>query len=312
MTSKSQQTSSPGQANTVAASQAASTARIPPSSVLSASADTSGRSSYASATKKSFPPNVSEPSNMSTAVGGIPSAQLGQLDPASPVNGKNPTIPAVPSVGGPTIVNGNSTIAPIPPSDHSRKPSFTVSSSGATSFAANGGAVGGAQTKANNIQFGSMNAGGSPALGNPPALAAHSSSNLGLAPMNPRITSPQTSPSPIPQPAASGGRPPSSLQGQNNGLSFGQIGGDSNDQNVRTLRQFKFVAINFSSHSAQCDLFRKHSLDPDPRQFTCVEIPLNRHTARWEPKECRRVLEGVVIQCQQGEEEDTQGNTSLK
>lgn len=191
-----------------------------PASLPSAPATSSIRSSYASATKGSVPPNASEPTNMATAVGGPPSA-----DAISPMNGRNPTIPAVPSVGGPTIVNGNSV-------DHSRKPSFTVTSSGASGFATNGGAVGGGQNKANNIQFGSMNAGGSPALNNPPALASQSTSNLGVASLNPRLTSPQTSPSPIPQPAISGGRPPSSLQGQGNGVSFGQISGESNDANV--------------------------------------------------------------------------------
>jgi translation initiation factor 4G len=186
---------------------------------FSAAAPASGRSSYASATKGAFPPNVSEPSNMSVTAGGRPPA-----DTISPVNGRNPTIPAVPSVGGPTIVNGNNV-------DHARKPSFTVTPSGATNFATNGGAVGVVQNKANNIQFGSMNAGTSPALNNPPALASQSPSNLGVVHANPRVISPQNSPTPIL--AASGGRPPSSLQGPNNELRFGQIGGDSNDTNVR-------------------------------------------------------------------------------
>ena len=226
MTSNPQQTNTTGPAETSSALLSAvqapnsSTASAPSFSVPAA---TSSRSSYASATKGGFPPNVSEPSNMSVAAGGRPPA-----DAISPVNGRNPTIPAVPSVG-PTIVNGNNV-------DHTRKPSFTVTPSGATNFAANGGAVGalgGGQNKANNIQFGSVNAGGSPALNNSPALASQSPSNLGVAPPNPRIISPQNSPSPIPQPAASGGRPPSSLQGQSNQPVFGQLGGDPNDANVR-------------------------------------------------------------------------------
>lgn len=218
MTSTPRQTNTTGLVDTTTAPPPAmqapnsSTASAPS---FSAAAPASGRSSYASATKGAFPPNVSEPSNMSVTAGGRPPA-----DAISPVNGRNPTIPAVPSVGGPTIVNGNNV-------DHARKPSFTVTSSGATNFATNGGAVGGVQNKANNIQFGSMNAGGSPTLNNPPALASQSPSNLGVAHANPRI------PSPIPQLAASGGRPPPSLQGQSNELRFGQIGGDSNDTNVR-------------------------------------------------------------------------------
>jgi hypothetical protein len=82
--------------------------------------------------------------------------------------------------------------------------------------------------------------GGSPGQGNA-ILQNQSPSMLGVAPsMNPRISSPQTSPSPIPQPAASGGRPPSSLQGQGNGPIFGSLGGDSNDVCLIT---FKNLAI---------------------------------------------------------------------
>jgi translation initiation factor 4G len=223
MTSTPQQTNTIGLAETASAPSPAvqapnsSTATAP---TFSAAATTSGRSSYASATKGGFPPDASEPSNMSAAAGGRPPA-----DAISPVNGRNPTIPAVPSVGGPTIVNGNSV-------DHIRKPSFIVSPGGATNPSTNGGAVGGGQNKTNSIQFGSMNVSGSPAQNNQPPLASQSPSTLGVAPPNPRINSPQSSPSPIPQPAASGGRPPSSLQGQSNELRFGQIGGDPNDANV--------------------------------------------------------------------------------
>jgi translation initiation factor 4G len=223
MTPTSQQTNSTGPAETTSAPpplvQAPNSSAAPAPS-FPAAAPTPGRSSYASATKGGFPPNVSEPTNMSVTAGGRPPA-----DAISPVNGRNPTIPAVPSVGGPTIVNGSSV-------DHIRKPSFTVTPSGATNFATNGGAVGSGQSKTNIIQFGSMNVGGSPALNNPPALASQSPSNLGVAPANPRIISPQNSPSPIPQPAASGGKPPPSLQGQSNEVRFGQIGGDANDANV--------------------------------------------------------------------------------
>ncbi len=276
MTSAPQQTNTTSQPDTTSASQSSAYARSSPSvsaNLSSAPAPISGRSSYASATKGSFPPNASEPSNMSTAVGGAPPA-----DAISPVNGRNPTIPAVPSVGGPTIVNGNS--------DHSRKPSFTV-----TPSSTNGGAVGGGQNKANNIQFGSMNAGGSPALNNPPALASQSSSNLGVAPQNPRVTSPQTSPSPIPQPAVSGGRPPSGLQGQGNGLSFGQIAAP-NDANVCLPQLVKALPlILFRSICDQCPRALVHN--------TFAETLPNPHTARWGTKECPQVLEEEVIKCSQ-------------
>jgi hypothetical protein len=67
-----------------------------------------------------------------------------------------------------------------------------------------------------------------------PAVPASSQAQAGLgAPStNPRVTSPQTSPSPIPQPASSGGRPPpSTYQAQGNVPNFGSFG-ESGDANV--------------------------------------------------------------------------------
>ena len=67
----------------------------------------------------------------------------------------------------------------------------------------------------------------SPAIVHSAPYIANSSSSLAVsAPPNPRVTSPATSPSPIPQPPASGGRPPSGLPAQGNGLSFGSMGGE--------------------------------------------------------------------------------------
>jgi hypothetical protein len=107
-----------------------------------------------------------------------------------------------------------------------------------TSFTSNGGAPGAPQNKP-TIQFGSVgvaNPNSSPAMGTPPSLAYQNASNLGVSQLNARGSSPSNPPSPIPQPAAaSGGRPPASRQGQNNGLSFGQIGqmqADAGDFNV--------------------------------------------------------------------------------
>lgn len=156
---------------------------------------------------------------MSTAVGGAPSAH-GANDS---VNGRNPTIPAIPAVNGGSQNFSN---------DHNRKASMTVPP---TSFSANGGAVGGgAQSKVSGIQFGSTNAPDSPAMGTPASLANRNSSNLSVNHPNPRASSPSNSPSPIPQPVTvSGGRPPSSFQGQGNGYSFGQIGVEASDPTVR-------------------------------------------------------------------------------
>ena len=160
---------------------------------------------------------------MSTANGAAPDG----------VSSKNNTVPAIPS----PALNGNNSF------DHSRKPSMTVTPAGVTGFPANGGPVGG--SKVSGIQFGSANAGASPALGTP-SLARQSSNNLG-ANLNPRMSSPQNSPSPIPQPASvSGGRPPSSFQGSGNGLSFGQLSSDPNDPNVGIYSSSSRCSTNFA------------------------------------------------------------------
>ncbi len=155
-------------------------------------------------------PNASEPNKMSAAVGGAPPAH----GHSESVNGRNPTIPAIPSV------NGNVSLP-----DHTRKTSMTVTPAGTTAFTANGGAPGGPQNKP-GIQFGSIgmsNPGSSPAMGTP-NLAQQNSSNLGVNQLNPRDTAHSNSPSPIPQPAlVSGGRPPTSFQGPSNGYTFGNM-----------------------------------------------------------------------------------------
>lgn len=146
---------------------------------------------------------------MSTSVGGPPVNQ----NHNESVNGRNPTIPIIPSHAS----NGN---------PHARNPSMTVTPAGA-SFNANGGPP---QGNANKIQFGSMNAANSPALG-ASSLAHQTSNSLGVNSLGAHAASPQGSPSPIPQPVSvSGGRPPSSLQG--NGVSFGQLGAESSDSSV--------------------------------------------------------------------------------
>lgn len=199
--------------------------KTPPQAAGTASATAR---SYASVSKKQFSPTASSnlPSS-SAAVGGpglSPSAH-GKLDS---VSGKGAIPPAIPAVGTPTIINGNTAISPISgPNDHSRKPSVTISAAGTSGYMPNGGPVAGKPVGGNGIQFGSINAGGSPGLANSTPQPNQSSSSLAVhTPSNPRVTSPQTSPSPIPQPPASGGRPPSGFQGQGNGLSFGSLGGE--------------------------------------------------------------------------------------
>lgn len=110
-----------------------------------------------------------------------------------------------------------------PHSDHSRKTSVVINASGASGQIPNGGPVG--QNGRLPINFGSMGASGSP-LQQPGVPYQAPSSNMSVPPRDPRVTSPAHSPSPIPQPPASGGRPPS-LQNQGNGVTFGQMGGES-------------------------------------------------------------------------------------
>ncbi|KAA6412503.1 MAG: hypothetical protein FRX48_03494 [Lasallia pustulata] len=192
--------------------------------------------SYANATKKPFS-SSSASSNTTPPVAGAVAApiQHGKSDSISPVNGKTSIPPAIPTLGGPAIANGNSAAnSPAGVSDHSRQPSVTISAAGTSGYMINGGPVGGKPTGGNAIQFGSINAGGPPvASQNTPQLNQSASSLAVNTPSNPRISSPQTSPSPIPQPPASGGRPPSSLQSQGNGLSFGSLGGEDANRQVR-------------------------------------------------------------------------------
>lgn len=192
--------------------------------------------SYANATKKS---NESEPA--SAHHGKSPSTAT------NTVNGKSSMQDSQPSAV--TIVNG----ATPAHADHSRKQSVTISSAGTTGFIPNGGAAGNANR--NSIQFGSVDQ-NSPAMGSPAVPVSQPQGNLGVAPpTNPRITSPSTSPSPIPQPASSGGRPPSTYQNQGNAPNFGSFGDASGDAVGYTtailfsLPVYICLVFFFSSHA---------------------------------------------------------------
>ncbi|KAL5343867.1 hypothetical protein BJX70DRAFT_393290 [Aspergillus crustosus] len=159
--------------------------------------------SYANATKKSAtdstaaaPVTVGGPSqhgkSTSTSVSGKPMQQ-------SP---------------NPTIVNG-APASGLSQSDHAKKPSVTITADYNPSRAQAG--------RPNSLQFGFQQS--SPNMGNPAVLASQPQTGLGVTPAtNPRATSPQTSPSPIPQPPASGGRPPPSSTYQGGQMSFGSFG----------------------------------------------------------------------------------------
>ncbi|KAL4785790.1 hypothetical protein BJX76DRAFT_355838 [Aspergillus varians] len=163
--------------------------------------------SYANATKKSATDSTAA---APVTVGGP--AQHGKSASTS-VSGK-----PMQQSPNPTIVNG-APASGLPQSDHSKKPSVTITAD----YSSNRGQAG----RPNSLQFGFAPQQTSPNMSNPAALANQPQSGLGVTPpTNPRATSPQTSPSPIPQPASSGGRqPPSaSFQTQVNFGSFGNTG----------------------------------------------------------------------------------------
>lgn len=197
------------------------------SSPLAATAPAPARSYANAATKQSATDSTAAP----VTVGGP--VQHGKSTSVSPVSGKpmqnQPPQQAASAASGVTIVNGAPTAPPASQGDHSRKPSVTITSAGASGYMPNGGPA----SRPNSLQFGFANQQSSPNMGNPAALASNQSqSGLGAPSMNPRVTSPQTSPSPIPQPASSGGRPPpSTYQGQGNVPNFGSFG-ESGDNNV--------------------------------------------------------------------------------
>ncbi|TLD34097.1 hypothetical protein PspLS_00496 [Pyricularia sp. CBS 133598] len=190
----------------------ASTQDQNPAQNPSASSATSYASAAGAAKKPSSTPLSAQGSNPPPVVVGSSAPgnpQHGNKPAASPVNGRPAITPAIPAVAGAT--NG-----------HDRKTSVTIS--------ANGGPVGGPK---GNIQFGYKE---SPGI-------VHSTPQQGTtAPIpipgnNARVPSPAHSPSPIPQPSASGGRPPS-MMAQDGGpsMKFGSLGGDG-ERHMKHLSQ---------------------------------------------------------------------------
>ncbi|KAB8339013.1 hypothetical protein FH972_021952 [Carpinus fangiana] len=123
-------------------------------------------------------------------------------------------------MAAPIIANSNGASAP----DHSRKGSVTMAAS-AHGQMANGNHTPSASRP--NINFGSMDQ-AAPALNSTPSQ--QQTSSLPPPASDPRVRSPAASPSPIPQPATSGGRPPSIHAG--NGLSFGSMGTSEGEVSV--------------------------------------------------------------------------------
>ncbi|KAH7313310.1 hypothetical protein B0I35DRAFT_480008 [Stachybotrys elegans] len=176
--------------------------------------------SYASAAgapkKSAQAPLVATGSHPPVVVGSSASpAQNAKAASPSPVNGKTAVTPAVPAAAprASSAVNG---------SDHSRKSSVTMAANGPSSYVPNGGAVAGAK----NIVFGYNSPSQTHSI-----PQADASASIPIPGANPRVVSPAQSPSPIPQPSASGGRPPSGLQASGS-MTFGSLNSDG-DRHMR-------------------------------------------------------------------------------
>ncbi|KAI1001404.1 Eukaryotic translation initiation factor 4 gamma [Podosphaera aphanis] len=176
---------------------------------------------YSSAAKKavSSPAIASGSSTQSpiVAVGISGSVQPnhGKSNCPLPMNGKSSISPAVPVVTAPPIAHSSS--ATNGAFSHGRKYSVTISANGPSSI--NSSSLSGSSGK---IQFGSIT--DSPALSHSSPQIYHHNASAPVSTPNPRVCDPAHSPSPIPQPSASGGRPP--VVGPSNGVNFGSFGGD--------------------------------------------------------------------------------------
>ncbi|OJD16250.1 hypothetical protein AJ78_03587 [Emergomyces pasteurianus Ep9510] len=211
---------------------------------------------HSPASSKSSPQTVTGEGATPTTAGSGPAEtpQHGK-SPSVSLNGKHMQHPAPPVAGGLTIVNGNT--APNT-SLHDRKNSVTIN----PNLIPNGGPAGNSSL-ANSVRFGSLDSQGAP-MNNPASLPNQPQSTLGVnASMNPRATSPQTSPSPIPQPIASGGRPPSSLQGQGHNFNFGSFGTESGDMNRPNMRPVPQGPMGPNSQSTHIRRESSHSTHGD-------------------------------------------------
>lgn len=197
----------------------ASQPQIPAPNPTSATAVPSYASAAGASKKPASTPVIATGTNPPPVVVGssAPSApHHGKSSSVSPVNGRLSIPPAVPAVvHGSSNLNGGS-------AGHSRKSSVTISATVPNSYAANGGPKSG-------IQFGGF--------ADSPAVVHSTPQPVASAPIpipgsNHAIPSPAHSPSPIPQPSASGGKPPTVPA--DGGMKFGSFGGDG-DVGFRAL-----------------------------------------------------------------------------
>ncbi|KAK4495733.1 hypothetical protein PRZ48_013001 [Zasmidium cellare] len=193
-----------------------------------------------------------------------PSSQSGALPAQRPVSSAPAFKTASPTTGAQAQhaksasnqLNGGSAQPASNMNGHDRKSSVVISASGTSGNYPNGGPVlqnGGSRPA---ISFGSMNTSGAEPQGNAPFQ--HQNASLPAPSGDPRVTSPAHSPSPIPQPPASGGRPPS-ISGQNNGLAFGSLPADNDIMRGQVPQQPNMGALPMherrpSSQSMQSEI----------------------------------------------------------
>ncbi|KAL7918126.1 hypothetical protein ACQKWADRAFT_262525 [Trichoderma austrokoningii] len=231
--------------------------------------------SYASAAgapkKPAQAPVVASGSNAPPVVGlAASTAQNAKAAPSpSPVNGKQA---AAPTVARGSTLNGS---AP----DHFRKGSVTMAANGPSGFVPNGASLNAAKSA---IQFGYD----SPAMGHSTPHVGHSAPiPVPEGNSHHRVASPANSPAPIPQPSASGGRPPSSLQQPTNQMTFGSLGSDGDrhmrqgsvppNQNLASQSNSHFRRE--SNHSVQSDSSRGNFNNQNSRN----RVPFNPHAAQF-------------------------------
>lgn len=141
---------------------------------------------------------------------------------SSSVSNKGPSAMATPTAVNTATPNGTPALG-----EHGRKPSVTISAAGSSGYVPNGAPIAPASQRA-QISFGQFNNATDGAAAPVDSSSHPAQASLSAAPGNPRITTPAKSPSPIPQPAASGGRPPSGFQSQNGPPHFGSMSGPQN------------------------------------------------------------------------------------
>ncbi|KAI1306316.1 hypothetical protein F5Y03DRAFT_394558 [Xylaria venustula] len=185
--------------------------------------------SYASAAgavkKPSSAPVVATGSNQPIVAAGSSAltSNHAKSSSVSPLNGRPNIMPVTPAT--PAVAHGTSTVNG--QSEHNRKSSVTISTTGPNNYPTNG-----ASTSAKpGIQFGYQE---SPA-------ASHSTPQPPSAPVpiptNRTVMEPRTSPSPIPQPSISGGRPSSGAPPSSANVNFGSLGNDQSHMTTPSASQ---------------------------------------------------------------------------